>query len=129
MQNGVICTSYDINESDYEEIDNNYIEELDKPINTADLPIVIDWNADLPNNIKVPRIDLHSLIIDFGAVSFIDMSGMKGLKAVGRTSFIEQMYQQAGHPYILICPFPYSPHFQWGSFTKTGEHRIWCSCA
>ncbi|PIO22444.1 hypothetical protein AB205_0207760, partial [Aquarana catesbeiana] len=79
---GVICTSFDTNESDYEEIDNNHIEELDKPINTADLPIVIDWNADLPNNIKVPRIDLHSLIIDFGAVSFIDMSGMKGLKAI-----------------------------------------------
>ncbi|XP_077328503.1 chloride anion exchanger-like [Lithobates pipiens] len=79
---GVISTSFDTNESDYEEIDNNHIEELDKPINTADLPIVIDWNADLPNNIKVPRIDLHSLIIDFGAVSFIDMSGMKGLKAI-----------------------------------------------
>ncbi|XP_072257743.1 chloride anion exchanger-like isoform X2 [Pyxicephalus adspersus] len=79
---GVICTLYDNNESDYEELDNNVIEELDRPINTADLPIVIDWNADLPNNIKVPRIDLHSLIIDFGAVSFLDMSGMKGLKGI-----------------------------------------------
>ncbi|KAM9311736.1 uncharacterized protein PAF06_009590 [Gastrophryne carolinensis] len=79
---GTICTTFDTNESDYEEIDNNMIEELDKPINTSDLPIVIDWNADLPNNIKVPRIDLHSLVIDFGAVSFLDMSGMKGLKAI-----------------------------------------------
>ncbi|XP_063783146.1 chloride anion exchanger-like [Pseudophryne corroboree] len=79
---GVICTSYNPNESDDEELDNNWIEELDKPINMADLPIAIDWNADLPNNIVVPRIDLHSLIIDFGAVSFLDMSGMKGLKAI-----------------------------------------------
>ncbi|XP_075062064.1 chloride anion exchanger-like [Mixophyes fleayi] len=79
---GMICTSYNPKESDDEELDNNRIEELDQPINTADLPIVIDWNKDLPNNIVVPRIDLHSLVIDFGAVSFLDMSGMKGLKAI-----------------------------------------------
>ncbi|KAM4037536.1 chloride anion exchanger-like isoform 1-T2 [Anomaloglossus baeobatrachus] len=80
---GVICTSYDYKESDDEdELDNNRIEELDQPINTADLPIVVDWNADLPNNIQVPRIDLHSLILDFGAVSFVDISGMKALKGI-----------------------------------------------
>ncbi|XP_056425835.1 chloride anion exchanger-like [Hyla sarda] len=80
---GVICTSYDYKKSeDEDELDNNMIEELDQPINTADLPIVIDWNADLPNNIQVPRIELHSLILDFGAVSFIDVSGMKALKGI-----------------------------------------------
>ncbi|XP_040199482.1 chloride anion exchanger-like [Rana temporaria] len=80
---GVVCTSYDYKESDDEdELDNNRIEELDKPINTDDLPIVIDWNSELPNNIVVPKIDVHSLILDFGAVSFIDMSGMKALKGI-----------------------------------------------
>ncbi|XP_040269944.1 chloride anion exchanger [Bufo bufo] len=80
---GVVCTSYDYRESDDEdELDNNRIEELDQPINTADLPIVIDWNADLPNNIQVPRVELHSLILDFGAVSFIDITGMKALKGI-----------------------------------------------
>ncbi|XP_073475776.1 chloride anion exchanger-like [Aquarana catesbeiana] len=80
---GVVCTSYDYKESDDEdELDNNRIEELDKPINTDDLPIVIDWNSELPNHIMVPRIDVHSLILDFGAVSFIDMSGMKALKGI-----------------------------------------------
>lgn len=79
----MVCTSYDYKESDDEdELDNNRIEELDKPINTDDLPIVIDWNSELPNHIMVPRIDVHSLILDFGAVSFIDMSGMKALKGV-----------------------------------------------
>ncbi|KAE8616230.1 hypothetical protein XENTR_v10008751 [Xenopus tropicalis] len=76
---GMINTSnYNI-DSD-EELDNNHIEELDQPTYTADLPITINWNEDLPNNISVPKIDIHSLILDFGAVSFIDMSGMKGLK-------------------------------------------------
>ncbi|XP_069833411.1 chloride anion exchanger-like [Dendropsophus ebraccatus] len=80
---GVICTSYEYEDIDDEdELDNNRIEELDQPINTGDIPIVIDWNADLPNNIHVPRIDLHSLILDFGAVSFIDISGMKALKGI-----------------------------------------------
>ncbi|XP_069833424.1 chloride anion exchanger-like [Dendropsophus ebraccatus] len=65
-----------------EELDNNHIEELDQPINISDLPFVIDWNSDLPSNLKVPKIDIHSLIIDFGAVSFLDMSGMKGLKSI-----------------------------------------------
>ncbi|KAM8972099.1 chloride anion exchanger-like [Pelodytes ibericus] len=79
---GVICTSYDYNDSDDEELDNNRIEELDQPTNKGDLPFDIDWNADLPNNISVPKVDIHSLIIDFGAVSFLDMSGMKGLKSI-----------------------------------------------
>ncbi|OCT87302.1 chloride anion exchanger [Xenopus laevis] len=76
---GMINTSsYNIDSE--EELDNNHIEELDQPTYTADLPIIINWNEDLPNNISVPKIDIHSLILDFGAVSFLDMSGMKGLK-------------------------------------------------
>ncbi|XP_075455843.1 chloride anion exchanger-like isoform X2 [Ascaphus truei] len=80
--NGSICTSYNYKDSDDEELDNNRIEELDQPTDTADLPINIDWNAELPHNIMVPRIDIHSLILDFGAVSFLDISGMKGLKGI-----------------------------------------------
>ncbi|XP_068128787.1 chloride anion exchanger-like [Hyperolius riggenbachi] len=79
---GVICTTLPTEENDYEELDNYRIEELDQPINKANLPFAINWNADLPINYTVPKIDLHSLIIDFGAVSFLDMSGMKGLKAM-----------------------------------------------
>ncbi|KAM3924381.1 chloride anion exchanger-like [Leptodactylus fuscus] len=81
LPRGYISTLENQYESE-EELDNNRIEELDQPINTSDLPFVIDWNSDLPNNISVPKIDVHSLIIDFGAVSFLDMSGMKGLKSV-----------------------------------------------
>ncbi|XP_068129731.1 chloride anion exchanger-like [Hyperolius riggenbachi] len=79
-QDGLVSTSNDNEGSDDEEIHNNRIEELDEP--PEDLPIVVNWNEDLPNNIQVPKIDLHSVILDFTTVSFIDMSGMKVLKAI-----------------------------------------------
>ncbi|XP_053575153.1 chloride anion exchanger-like [Bombina bombina] len=79
---GLICTSYDYKDSDDEELDNNRIEELDQPTSAVGLPIVIDWNGNLPNNITVPKVDIYSLIIDFGAVSFLDISAMKGLKSI-----------------------------------------------
>uniref|UniRef100_A0A452UUT1 Solute carrier family 26 member 3 n=1 Tax=Ursus maritimus TaxID=29073 RepID=A0A452UUT1_URSMA len=63
---GFICTSDGFKDSD-DELDNNEIEELDQPINTTDL---------------VPKISLHSLILDFSAVSFLDISSMRGLKTV-----------------------------------------------
>lgn len=81
LQKGFICTSDGFKDSD-EELDNNQIEELDQPINTADLPFDIDWNADLPLGITVPRVSLHSLILDFSAVSFLDISSMRGLRTV-----------------------------------------------
>uniref|UniRef100_A0A8C5LJT7 Solute carrier family 26, member 3 n=1 Tax=Jaculus jaculus TaxID=51337 RepID=A0A8C5LJT7_JACJA len=78
---GFICTVDTLKDSD-EELDNNQIEELDRPINTADFPFEIDWNADLPLNIAIPKISLHSLILDFSAVSFLDVSSMRGLKTI-----------------------------------------------
>ncbi|KAM5236423.1 chloride anion exchanger-like [Ctenodactylus gundi] len=78
---GFICTDDGFKDSD-EELDNNQIEELDQPINTADLPFQIDWNADLPLDIAVPKVSLHSLILDFSAVTFLDVSSMRGLKTI-----------------------------------------------
>uniref|UniRef100_A0A667G608 Solute carrier family 26 member 3 n=1 Tax=Lynx canadensis TaxID=61383 RepID=A0A667G608_LYNCA len=78
---GIICTNDGFKDSD-EELDNNQIEGLDQPINTTDLPFEIDWNADLPLNTMVPKISLHSLILDFSAVSFLDISSMRGLKTL-----------------------------------------------
>lgn len=56
------------------------IDPLDVPTDVKDLHFRMDWNADLPGNIKVPRVDIHSLILDFSTVSFIDISAVKGLK-------------------------------------------------
>ncbi|XP_072003237.1 chloride anion exchanger-like isoform X2 [Engystomops pustulosus] len=77
---GLVATSNDYEVSDDEELNNNRVEELDEP--PEELPIVVNWSEDLPLNIQVPKIELHSLILDFSTVSFIDMSGMKVLKAI-----------------------------------------------
>lgn len=90
LQKGFIYTSDGFKDSD-EELDNNQIEELDQPINTKDLPFEIDWNADLPLNITVPKVSLHSLILDFSAVSFLDVSSMRGLKTVICVFLMESM--------------------------------------
>jgi len=63
------------------------LEELDLPIDVKDLPFRINWNADFPFKASVPRVDLHSLILDFSAVSFLDISALKGLKTVKKKSF------------------------------------------
>uniref|UniRef100_A0A8D2Q952 Solute carrier family 26 member 3 n=1 Tax=Varanus komodoensis TaxID=61221 RepID=A0A8D2Q952_VARKO len=76
---GYLCTVNGMNDSD-EELDNNRIEELDQPTNTKDLPLQIDWNSPLPLNLSVPRVDIHSIILDFSAVSFLDVSAMRILK-------------------------------------------------
>ncbi|XP_006198582.1 chloride anion exchanger [Vicugna pacos] len=77
---GFVSTLDDFKDSD-DELDDK-TEELDQPINTTDLPFQIDWNADLPVNIVVPQINMHSLILDFSAVSFLDVSSMRGLKTI-----------------------------------------------
>ncbi|XP_077565327.1 chloride anion exchanger-like isoform X2 [Stigmatopora nigra] len=41
----------------------------------------LDWKAELPADIVVPPVDLHSLVLDFSAVSFLDVSALKGLQA------------------------------------------------
>ncbi|XP_068787239.1 chloride anion exchanger [Struthio camelus] len=76
---GLICMANHTQESD-EELDNNRIEELDQPTDLTDLPVRIDWNADLPPNISVPRVDIHSVVLDFSAVSFLDVSAMRILQ-------------------------------------------------
>lgn len=67
-------------ESD-EELDNNRIEELDQPTVMTDLPIRINW-ANLPPGITVPQVNLHSIILDFSSVSFLDFSAMTVLRKV-----------------------------------------------
>uniref|UniRef100_A0A673LF41 Chloride anion exchanger-like n=1 Tax=Sinocyclocheilus rhinocerous TaxID=307959 RepID=A0A673LF41_9TELE len=64
----------------YSEEESN-MEDLDKPTDYSDLPIQVNWNTELPANIRVPPVNIHSLILDFSAVSFLDISALKGLKA------------------------------------------------
>ncbi|XP_028251514.1 chloride anion exchanger-like [Parambassis ranga] len=83
--------------------DEGNMEELDLPTDFKDLPSRIDLNAELPVNIIVPRVDIHSLILDFAAVSFLDISALKGLKTLLKelTRVDVEVYIVACDPYIL----------------------------
>ncbi|XP_059703321.1 chloride anion exchanger [Haemorhous mexicanus] len=76
---GLICMANPTYESE-EELDNNKIEELDQPTIMTDLPIQINWGTDLPPGISVPQVNLHSIILDFSSVSFLDFSAMTILR-------------------------------------------------
>uniref|UniRef100_A0A8B9HI35 Chloride anion exchanger-like n=1 Tax=Astyanax mexicanus TaxID=7994 RepID=A0A8B9HI35_ASTMX len=60
--------------------DEGSAEDLDQPVDFSDLPVQVNWRAELPGSISVPPVDIHSLVLDFSAVSFIDISALKGLK-------------------------------------------------
>ncbi|KAM9824543.1 chloride anion exchanger-like [Neosynchiropus ocellatus] len=61
-------------------------------------PSSVNWNADLPAGIIVPKVDLHSLILDFAAVSFLDISALKGLKTT-----IKEFMRVGVNVYIASC--------------------------
>ncbi|MFT7798227.1 hypothetical protein Z043-117443, partial [Arapaima gigas] len=44
--------------------------------------ICMDWALDLPVPVKVPRVHIHSLVLDFSAVSFLDVVAVKALRLV-----------------------------------------------
>uniref|UniRef100_A0A8C1ZWF0 Solute carrier family 26 member 3, tandem duplicate 2 n=1 Tax=Cyprinus carpio TaxID=7962 RepID=A0A8C1ZWF0_CYPCA len=66
--------------------------------NYSDLPIQVNWSADLPANIRVPPVNIHSLILDFSAVSFLDISALKGLKAA-----LKEFIRVSVDVYIVGC--------------------------
>uniref|UniRef100_A0A8C8K6N1 STAS domain-containing protein n=1 Tax=Oncorhynchus tshawytscha TaxID=74940 RepID=A0A8C8K6N1_ONCTS len=72
--------------------DESNMEELDQPTDFKDLPVQVNWNSELPANIHVPRVDVHSLILDFSAVSFLDISALKELIRVEVEVYIVASY-------------------------------------
>ncbi|XP_067283007.1 solute carrier family 26 member 3 [Pseudorasbora parva] len=62
--------------------DDSSMESLDQPTDFSGLPIQVNWNTELPANISVPPVNMHSLVLDFSAVSFLDISALKGLKTM-----------------------------------------------
>uniref|UniRef100_A0A8C4ZHE0 Solute carrier family 26 member 3 n=1 Tax=Gadus morhua TaxID=8049 RepID=A0A8C4ZHE0_GADMO len=61
-------------------------------------PMQIDWKGNLPSNVSVPRVDLHSLILDFSAVTFLDIAGITGLKMV-----VKEFIRLRVDVYIVSC--------------------------
>ncbi|XP_017296571.2 chloride anion exchanger isoform X2 [Kryptolebias marmoratus] len=93
--NGFLNTSCGpINESE----DESNMEDLDQPIDFKDFPGCIEWNSQLPANITVPKVDIHSLVLDFSAVSFLDISALKGLKML-----LKELIRVEVEIYIAVC--------------------------
>ncbi|XP_020840248.1 pendrin [Phascolarctos cinereus] len=55
-------------------------EDLDIP--TKEIEIRVDWNSELPVKVNVPKVPIHSLILDFGAVSFLDIVAVRSLRMI-----------------------------------------------
>lgn len=56
----------------------------------------MDWNSELPVKVNVPKVPIHSLVLDCGAVSFLDVVGVRSLLMV-RFDYLE----------LQICSFGY----------------------
>ncbi|KAF7246688.1 Pendrin [Varanus komodoensis] len=79
-KNGIISDSGTTNEAF--EIDEDPEDPEDLAIPTKEVEIQVDWNSDLPVKVSVPKVPLHSLIFDFGAVSFMDVVAVRVMKTI-----------------------------------------------
>lgn len=82
-QLGVINEGYE-NEQDPQQVEGKPQQEVENEARTdVDIEVQVDWTAALPVDVTVPKVDIHSLVMDFTAVSFIDVMAAKCLKLVG----------------------------------------------
>lgn len=68
------------------ELDPNQGDEAQRagtPKKIKNIELQVDWTAAMPDDLNVPKVDIHSFVMDFTAVSFIDVMSAKSLKLVG----------------------------------------------
>uniref|UniRef100_A0A4W3IEH5 Solute carrier family 26 member 4 n=1 Tax=Callorhinchus milii TaxID=7868 RepID=A0A4W3IEH5_CALMI len=82
-KNGVLADGSSANEA-YEPDEESSEETEDDNIPTKELEVQVDYNSELPVKVTVPQITIHSLILDFSRVSFIDIVGVRIVKMVCR---------------------------------------------
>uniref|UniRef100_A0A4W3HPR9 Solute carrier family 26 member 4 n=1 Tax=Callorhinchus milii TaxID=7868 RepID=A0A4W3HPR9_CALMI len=80
-KNGVLADGSSANEA-YEPDEESSEETEDDNIPTKELEVQVDYNSELPVKVTVPQITIHSLILDFSRVSFIDIVGVRIVKMV-----------------------------------------------
>ncbi|KAL2103002.1 hypothetical protein ACEWY4_002170 [Coilia grayii] len=49
---------------------------------TQQVDVRVDWTSELPVSVSVPQVLIHSLVLDFSAVSFLDVVAVKSLRLV-----------------------------------------------
>ncbi|XP_030622774.1 pendrin [Chanos chanos] len=68
------------NEAYESEQDPGQVKNSGQPNSETD--IRVDWTLELPVKVSVPKVNIHSLVLDFSAVSFVDVVAVKSLKLV-----------------------------------------------
>ncbi|KAM4675786.1 pendrin-like [Discoglossus pictus] len=46
------------------------------------IDIQIDWNSEIPVKVAVPKVSIHSIILDFSQITFLDIVAVKSLKVI-----------------------------------------------
>uniref|UniRef100_A0A8C5JAZ5 Solute carrier family 26 member 4 n=1 Tax=Junco hyemalis TaxID=40217 RepID=A0A8C5JAZ5_JUNHY len=54
----------------------------DPQVPTKEVEIQVDWNSELPVKVNIPKVPIHSLILDFGAVTFLDIVAVRSIKTI-----------------------------------------------
>uniref|UniRef100_A0A2K5YU63 Solute carrier family 26 member 4 n=1 Tax=Mandrillus leucophaeus TaxID=9568 RepID=A0A2K5YU63_MANLE len=79
-KNGIISDAGSTNNAFEPDEDIEDPEELDTP--TKEIEIQVDWNSELPVKVNVPKVPIHSLVLDCGAISFLDVVGVRSLRVI-----------------------------------------------
>ncbi|KAK2096441.1 hypothetical protein P7K49_025475 [Saguinus oedipus] len=79
-KNGIVSDAGSTNNAFEPDEDIEDPEELDIP--TKEIEIRVDWNSELPVKVNVPKVPIHSLVLDCGAISFLDIVGVKSLRVI-----------------------------------------------
>ena len=62
----------------------------------------MDWNSELPVKVNVPKVPIHSLVLDCGAVSFLDVVGVRSLRMVRFQCFELQIWNFGNGKMICV---------------------------
>ncbi|XP_072529242.1 pendrin-like [Salminus brasiliensis] len=68
------------------------------PRRDIEVEVQVDWTSALPVNVTVPKVDIHSLVMDFSAVSFLDVKSADSLRLV-----IKEFIRIGVRVYIAGC--------------------------
>ncbi|XP_043823975.1 pendrin [Dromiciops gliroides] len=79
-KNGIVSDACATNQGFEPDEDPEDPEDLNIP--TKEVEIRVDWNSELPVKVNVPKVPIHSLILDFGAVSFLDIVAVRSLRMI-----------------------------------------------
>lgn len=63
----------------------NYCGTGTREVQANDLKMQVDWNREFPDSVSIPVVTIHSMIFDFGQVSFLDVVAVDCIKGVSKS--------------------------------------------